>query len=42
MGTDPELAMKSRWVIPGRLTAAGFTFEHPTWAETAKRLAKRG
>lgn len=42
MGTDPELAMKSRWVIPGRLTAAGFTFEHPTWAETARRLAKRG
>lgn len=41
MGTDPELVMKSRRVIPGRLTAAGFTFLHPTWAEAAKSLAGR-
>lgn len=41
MGTDPELVMKSRRVIPGRLTAAGFAFLHPTWAEAAKSLAGR-
>jgi uncharacterized protein len=27
--TEPELVLKSRWVLPGTLTAAGFTFEHP-------------
>jgi len=42
MGTDPELVMKSRRVVPGRLLEAGFSFEHPTWAETAKSLATRG
>jgi uncharacterized protein (TIGR01777 family) len=42
MGTDPELVMKSRRVVAGRLREAGFTFEHPTWAETAKSLAGRG
>ena len=41
MGTDPELVMKSRRVVPGRLLGAGFTFEHPTWAETARSLAGR-
>ena len=41
MGTDPELVMKSRRVIPGRLSAAGFTFNHPTWAEAARSLAQR-
>lgn len=41
MGTDPELVMKSRRVIPGRLQQMGFAFAHPTWAEAAKSLAKR-
>ena len=41
MRTDPELVMKSRRVIPTRLLKAGFVFEHPTWAETAKSLALR-
>ena len=27
--TEPELVLKSRWVLPGTLTAAGFTFQHP-------------
>lgn len=27
--TEPELVLKSRWVLPGTLTAAGFRFEHP-------------
>ena len=30
IGTETELILKSRWVIPERLMAAGFIFEHPT------------
>ena len=41
MRTDPELVMKSRRVVPGRLAAAGFAFEHPSWAEAARSLARR-
>lgn len=41
MGTDPELVLKSRRVVPGRLLSAGFTFTHPTWPETAKDLARQ-
>jgi NAD dependent epimerase/dehydratase family enzyme len=26
--TESELVLKSRWVAPERLTAAGFTFAH--------------
>ena len=26
--TEPELVLKSRWVVPERLTAAGFVFAH--------------
>ncbi|MEV8254428.1 DUF1731 domain-containing protein [Rhodoglobus sp. NPDC076762] len=31
--TEPELILKSRWVVPGTLTEAGFTFEHPDLAD---------
>jgi len=27
--TEPELVLKSRWVLPGTLIDAGFTFRHP-------------
>ncbi|QNA93157.1 MULTISPECIES: epimerase [unclassified Microbacterium] len=27
--TETELVLKSRWVLPEKLTAAGFTFHHP-------------
>jgi len=27
--TEPELVLKSRWVLPGALSEAGFTFAHP-------------
>lgn len=27
--TEPELVLKSRWVAPGTLTAAGYAFTHP-------------
>ncbi|WP_432497921.1 epimerase [Kineococcus gypseus] len=39
--TDTELLLKSRRVVPGRLLAAGFTFEHPRWAAAAQDLAAR-
>ena len=39
--TDPELVLKSRRVVPGRLLAAGFRFECPTWAAAARELVAR-
>ena len=27
--TETELILKSRWVLPEKLTAAGFTFRYP-------------
>ena len=38
MGTDSELLLKSRRVIPGRLCEAGFTFEFPEWPAAARDL----
>jgi uncharacterized protein (TIGR01777 family) len=39
--SDTELLLKSRRVVPTRLLDAGFTFEHPTWPEAARDLARR-
>jgi uncharacterized protein len=39
--TESELVLKSRRVVPGRLLAAGFTFEQPTWPEAAQELCTR-
>lgn len=39
MGTDAELVLKSRRVVPGRLLDQGFTFELDTWPEAALDLA---
>jgi uncharacterized protein len=39
--TEPELVLKSRRVVPGRLMDAGFEFEFPEWAEAATNLVKR-
>jgi hypothetical protein len=36
--TETELILKSRRVIPGRLLNGGFTFQFPTWADTARDL----
>ncbi len=38
--SDPELLLKSRRVVPGRLLDAGFVFEHPTWDEAAADLVR--
>lgn len=43
--TEPELVLKSRWVLPGALTDAGFAFAHPdlesTLEDVRDRLAPR-
>lgn len=36
--TDTELLLKSRRVVPGRLLASGFRFEHGDWPEAARDL----
>ena len=41
MRTETELILKSRRVIPGRLSEAGFTFDYPTWPEAARDLCAR-
>ncbi len=41
MRSDTELLMKSRRVVPGRLLAAGFTFDHPDWPQAARELVGR-
>lgn len=41
LGTEIELLVKSRRAVPGKLKAAGFEFEYPTWAEAARELAGR-
>lgn len=39
--SDTELLLKSRRVVPGRLTQAGFEFHFPNWREAAQNLAER-
>ncbi|BEL06413.1 TIGR01777 family oxidoreductase [Actinoplanes sichuanensis] len=39
--TDTELLLKSRRVVPTRLTDAGFTFEFPQWHAASADLAAR-
>ena len=41
MRTETELVLKSRRVVPGRLTALGFRFAVPTWSEAAVDLCGR-
>ncbi len=39
--TESELVLKSRRVVPGRLTDAGFMFTYPHWPEAARDLVQR-
>jgi hypothetical protein len=41
LGTDTELILKSRRVLPGRLSAIGFEFEFPDWPSAARDLVSR-
>jgi uncharacterized protein len=38
IGTETELVLKSRRVVPTRLTERGFTFDFPTWDLAARDL----
>lgn len=38
--TETELVLKSRRVVPGRLTQAGFDFEFPSWGPAAADLCR--
>jgi uncharacterized protein len=41
LGTETELVLKSRRVVPGRLLSSGFTFRFPHWREAAQDLCER-
>jgi uncharacterized protein (TIGR01777 family) len=41
MRTETELVLKSRRVVPGVLTGAGFDFSFPEWPEAARDLVAR-
>ncbi len=38
MGTETELVLKSRWVLPTLLRKHGFHFAYPNWADAAPAL----
>ncbi|RYY52468.1 MAG: DUF1731 domain-containing protein [Chitinophagaceae bacterium] len=38
IGTETELVLKSRWVIPGRLLDAGFVFQYPVVGEAFREI----
>jgi NAD dependent epimerase/dehydratase family enzyme len=40
MGTETELILKSRRVVPGKLLASGFEFEFPHWRDAARELCE--
>jgi uncharacterized protein (TIGR01777 family) len=41
MGTETELILKSRRVVPARLLESGFVFTHPNWPDAALDLVRR-
>ena len=41
MRTEPELVLKSRRVVPGKLLETGFDFTYPTWPQAARDLCER-
>ena len=41
MGSETELVLKSRRVVPGRLLADGFSFRFPEWSRAVADLAAR-
>jgi uncharacterized protein (TIGR01777 family) len=41
LGSETELILKSRRVVPSRLLESGFDFKFPTWPEAARDLCSR-
>ena len=38
--TEPELVLKSRWVLPGVLSDAGYEFRYPTLREAVRSMVR--
>lgn len=41
IGTEPELVLKSRWVLPTKLLQAGFIFRHPDVEDAMKDILSK-
>jgi NAD dependent epimerase/dehydratase family enzyme len=41
MGTETELILKSRRVVPARLLEHGFEFKYPDWRDAARDLCRQ-
>jgi len=41
IGTETELILKSRWVMPSRLLGAGYTFKYPELADALKSILRK-
>jgi hypothetical protein len=41
IGTETELILKSRWVIPKRLSVSGFTFQFDTAAGAVRDILRK-
>jgi NAD dependent epimerase/dehydratase family enzyme len=41
LGTESELVLKSRRVVPGKLLKDGFRFDYPHWSDAARELCAR-
>lgn len=41
IGTEPELILKSRWVMPTKLLEAGFTFKYPELTDAIDNIIKK-
>jgi NAD dependent epimerase/dehydratase family enzyme len=41
IGTEPELVLKSRWVLPTRLTETGFSFQYPRIDSALRSILRR-
>jgi uncharacterized protein len=42
VGSETELILKSRRVVPAKLLKSGFTFAFPNWPDAARDLCKKG
>jgi uncharacterized protein (TIGR01777 family) len=41
IGTETELLLKSRWVLPTKMLEAGYTFKYPTLQEAFKQVVEQ-
>lgn len=41
IGTEPELILKSRWVLPTKILQAGFTFKYPILEDAFKEIISK-